>query len=56
MTDCYNLYILRDSGDTLQLDASNGWNDPVVSGSYNLYTNTQNPSVALYVNPTIVQS
>ena len=51
------LYILGDSDDTLQLDASNGWSTPpVVSGSYNLYTNSNNLNVKLYVAPTITQS
>ena len=52
----HELYILGDSGDTLHLDDLNGWNAPVVSGSYNLYTNTTDPTVKLYVDPTITQS
>ena len=53
----YSLYILGDSGDTLQLDALNGWNAPdTSSGSFNLYTNSNNLNVKLYVDQTITQS
>ena len=57
MTDSrHELYILGSGGDTLQLDATNGWQTPVISGSYNLYTNSHDPTVKLYVDPTITQS
>ena len=53
----HELYILGDSGDTMQLDGSNGWNaPPAVSGSFNLYTNSNNLDVKLYVDHTITQS
>ena len=57
MTDSrHELYILGDSGDTLQLGTLNGWSDPVISGSYNLYTNSHDPTVKLYVDPAITQN
>jgi len=52
----HDLFILGDGGDTLRLDGSNGWNTPVVSGDYYLYTNNAESTVALYVDKTISQS
>ena len=56
MTDSrHELYILGDSGDTLQLGTLNGWSDPEGSGIYNIYTNINHSTVKLYVDPAITQ-
>ncbi len=56
MTDLrHELYILGDSGDSLQLGTSNGWSDPEGSGIYNIYTNINDTTVKLHVDKAINQ-